>query len=125
MHVHNPNDRALPIKAIEYTLEVEGQQFASGESARRFVVPALGDAEFDMNVTTNLAGALMGVLCAATAAPVRSTTAWSARCRSRKGSCAPSRSTSAGTSSCARAERRARRTRVAWRCQEKSCAMPL
>ena len=62
MHVHNPNERALPIKSIEYTLEVQGQPFASGESSAPFVVPALGDAEFDMNVTTNVAGALMGVL---------------------------------------------------------------
>src|SRR4029077_14784628 len=26
MHVQNPNDRTLPIKGLEYTLEVEGQQ---------------------------------------------------------------------------------------------------
>jgi LEA14-like dessication related protein len=62
MHVHNPNERALPVKSIEYTLEVQGQPFASGESSEPFVVPALGDAEFDMSVTTNVAGALMGVL---------------------------------------------------------------
>jgi LEA14-like dessication related protein len=30
MHVQNPNDRPLPVKGIVYTLEVEGQQFASG-----------------------------------------------------------------------------------------------
>jgi LEA14-like dessication related protein len=62
MHVHNPNERALPVRSIEYTLEVQGQPFASGESSEPFVVPALGDAEFDMSVTTNVAGALMGVL---------------------------------------------------------------
>jgi LEA14-like dessication related protein len=59
MHVANPNDRTLPIKGIEYTLEVDGQQFASGQSAASFVVPALGEAEFDMNVSTNLAGTLI------------------------------------------------------------------
>jgi LEA14-like dessication related protein len=62
VHVQNPNDRALPVKGLEYTIEVEGEQFASGESAASFVVPALGEAEFDMNVTTNLAGALLKVL---------------------------------------------------------------
>jgi LEA14-like dessication related protein len=62
LQVHNPNDRALPVKSIEYTLEVEGQPFASGESADAFTVPALGDTEFDMNVTTNLAGALLKLL---------------------------------------------------------------
>lgn len=62
MHVQNPNDRALPIEGIVYTLEVEGQQFASGESAASFVVPALGEAEFDTNVTTNLAGTFIRLL---------------------------------------------------------------
>ncbi|HEV8018504.1 MAG TPA: LEA type 2 family protein [Steroidobacteraceae bacterium] len=62
MHVQNPNDIALPIKGITYTIEVDGQQFASGESATSFVVPALGEAEFDMNVTTNMAGTLLKLL---------------------------------------------------------------
>jgi len=62
VHVRNPNDRALPIKGIEYTLEVDGQPFATGESAASFVVPALGEAEFDMNVTTNLTSAVLRLL---------------------------------------------------------------
>jgi LEA14-like dessication related protein len=62
VHVVNPNDRPLPIKAVVYTLEVEGQPFASGESAESFVVPALGETEFDMSVTTNMAGMLMRLL---------------------------------------------------------------
>jgi LEA14-like dessication related protein len=62
MHVDNPNARALPVQGIVYTLEVEGQPFASGESAAAFVVPALGSADFDMNVTTNLAVTLLKIL---------------------------------------------------------------
>ena len=62
VHVQNPNDRALPVRGIEYTLEVDGQPFATGESAASFVVPALGEAEFDMNVTTNMAGTLVRLL---------------------------------------------------------------
>jgi LEA14-like dessication related protein len=62
VHVQNPNDRALPIKALEYTIEVEGQQFASGSSVASFVVPPLGETEFDMNVTTNLASTLIKLL---------------------------------------------------------------
>jgi LEA14-like dessication related protein len=65
MHVQNPNDRTLPVRGIEYTLEIDGQPFASGESAASFVVPALGEAEFDMNVTTHLAGTLMQLLARA------------------------------------------------------------
>jgi LEA14-like dessication related protein len=62
MHVVNPNDRALPVRALEYTLEVDGQQLASGVSASSFVVPALGETDFDMNVTTNLAGTLLKLI---------------------------------------------------------------
>ena len=62
MHVDNPNDRELPIKGITYTLDVNGQEFAHGESAASFVVPALGQAEFDMNMTANMAGTLLSLL---------------------------------------------------------------
>jgi LEA14-like dessication related protein len=62
LRVQNPNDRALAVKGLEYTLDVEGQPFASGVSAASFSVPALGEAEFDMNVTTNLAGTLLRLL---------------------------------------------------------------
>ncbi|HEY0767604.1 MAG TPA: LEA type 2 family protein [Steroidobacteraceae bacterium] len=62
MRVQNPNERTLPVKGLEYTVEVEGQEFASGVSAASFVVPAMGEAEFDMNVTTNLAGTLIKLL---------------------------------------------------------------
>jgi LEA14-like dessication related protein len=62
LRVQNPNERALAVRGLSYTLEVAGEQFASGESAASFVVPALGEAEFDSNVTTNLAGILMKLL---------------------------------------------------------------
>ena len=62
MHVQNPNDRPLPVRRIDYTIEIEGEQFASGESLASFVVPPLGQADFDMTVNTNLAGALLKVL---------------------------------------------------------------
>ena len=72
MRVQNPNDRRLPVKGLEYTLEVEGQQLASGASVASFVVPPMGEAEFDMDVTTNLAGALLKLLGRGSEAPVRS-----------------------------------------------------
>ena len=62
LHVQNPNDRALPVRSIEYHIQIEGEEFASGESVASFVVPPLGQAEFDMTVNTNLAGALLKVL---------------------------------------------------------------
>ncbi len=62
VRVQNPNPRALPVKGLEYTLEVEGQELANGSSAASFVVPAMGEAEFDMNVTAHLASALIALL---------------------------------------------------------------
>jgi len=62
MRVQNPNDRELPVSGITYALAVAGEAFAHGESERNFVVPALGSAEFDVNVTANAAGALLKIL---------------------------------------------------------------
>jgi LEA14-like dessication related protein len=62
MRVQNPNGRTLPVKGLSYTLQVEGQEFANGVSAASFVVPAFGEAEFDMNVTANMAATLIKLL---------------------------------------------------------------
>mgnify|MGYP002778633212 CR=1 FL=1 len=62
MRVQNPNDRALPIRGLTYTMQLAGQDFGRGMSAKAFTVPALGEAEFDMIVTTNLAGSLLRIL---------------------------------------------------------------
>jgi LEA14-like dessication related protein len=59
MSVHNPNDRELPVKGLSYALDVNGEECAHGESGASFVVPARGDAEFDMTVTANAAAALL------------------------------------------------------------------
>lgn len=53
LHVQNPNDRDLPIRGIDYQLFLEGDSFAEGVSNKPFVVPALGETEFDMTVRTN------------------------------------------------------------------------
>jgi LEA14-like dessication related protein len=62
MRVQNPNDRTLPIQGLSYTVYLGGQEFATGVSDASFVVPALGNAEFNMDVTANAAGALFAVL---------------------------------------------------------------
>lgn len=62
MRVENPNDRILPIQGLSYTVYLGGQEFATGVSDASFVVPALGNAEFNMDVTANAAGALFAVL---------------------------------------------------------------
>jgi LEA14-like dessication related protein len=62
MRVINPNDRTLPVKGLHYTLDVNGEEFAHGESGASFVVPALGEAEFDMSVSANMASMLIKML---------------------------------------------------------------
>ena len=59
LHLHNPNDRDLPVQGLEYTIEVAGQELAAGSSAASFVLPLHGDAELDTRVTANLAGSVL------------------------------------------------------------------
>ena len=51
--VTNPNDLELPVRGLEYTILMMGDSFAEGMSTEAFTLPALGEAEFDMLVTTN------------------------------------------------------------------------
>jgi LEA14-like dessication related protein len=53
-HATNPNDRAIAIRSIECNLELEGAAFAQGTTDAAFTLPALGEADFDLNVTANL-----------------------------------------------------------------------
>jgi LEA14-like dessication related protein len=62
LRVINPNDRPIPVKGLTCTLEVGGEELAHGVSGASFNVPALGEAEFDMNMTANMAGALIKFL---------------------------------------------------------------
>ena len=59
MRVVNPNDRPIPVKGLTCSLEVQGEELAHGVSGASFNVPALGEAEFDMNMTANMASALI------------------------------------------------------------------
>ncbi len=55
LHVQNPNDQALPVRNLRFTLSVDGDAVADGRSDRAFVVPGRGELDFDMNITANLA----------------------------------------------------------------------
>lgn len=59
LNIQNPNDRALPVRGLHTELNVGGERIAAGVSDRAVIVPAFGDAEFDMTITTNLAMALL------------------------------------------------------------------
>ena len=62
MRVQNPNDRALPVAGLVYSIEVAGQELAHGAANDSFIVPALGESEFATDVAANVAGALITLL---------------------------------------------------------------
>jgi LEA14-like dessication related protein len=61
MKVRNPNTIELPVKGLDVEVELANEPFAQGVSAREFIVPAGGEAEFDMIVTANVATALLKI----------------------------------------------------------------
>jgi LEA14-like dessication related protein len=61
LRVQNPNTIALPVNVLDIAMELAGEPFATGVTAREFVVPAHGEAEFDMIVTANAATALLKI----------------------------------------------------------------
>lgn len=52
--VANPNGFALPIKAVSYGVKLNGQSFASGETASAFTVAANGTSQFAISVDLDL-----------------------------------------------------------------------
>jgi len=60
-HATNPNDRAIPIRRIECNLELQGTPFAQGATDAPFILPPLGEIDFDLNVTANL-NTVLGLL---------------------------------------------------------------
>jgi LEA14-like dessication related protein len=64
LRVENPNDRALPVRSLYYDLDIAGEEAAHGVSSASFTVPPLGETQFDMDVTANLAGTLLRLLLA-------------------------------------------------------------
>ncbi len=62
LKVRNPNTIELPVNGLDVDVELAGEPFATGVSAREFIVPALGEAEFDMIVTANAAGAILKIV---------------------------------------------------------------
>lgn len=54
LRLKNPNDFDLPIEALEYTLAVNGEDFASGVTRTDLQVPALDEEVVTVTVTSNL-----------------------------------------------------------------------
>lgn len=59
MRVSNPNDRAIAVRGVTYTLEVAGEELGRGVSGGAFEIPAAGTTTFEVLVTANLAPVLL------------------------------------------------------------------
>jgi LEA14-like dessication related protein len=62
LHVQNPNDRDLPIKSANCALEIQGVEVGRGETTQPFNLPAHGESDVDMIVTTNLASSVPNLI---------------------------------------------------------------
>lgn len=58
LRLTNPNDFALPIAGLSYTIKLNGEEFANGATNQSVTVPALGDAVVHLTVHANMLGNL-------------------------------------------------------------------
>ncbi len=54
LRIQNPNDHALPIRAMTYEVDLNGRKFAHGLSAQSLTVPAFGEEVVEVEVVSNL-----------------------------------------------------------------------
>ena len=52
--ISNPNPFPLPVTSVSYGVKLDGQRFASGQTASDFSVPAGGQSEFAISVELDL-----------------------------------------------------------------------
>lgn len=54
LRVQNPNGVAIPINGLDYSVNIQGNEFARGVSASSFTLPANGEDLVEIDVSTNL-----------------------------------------------------------------------
>ena len=55
LRIQNPNPVALPIEGLDYSISINGADFADGVSSEGVTVPAYGEATLEVGVTSTLA----------------------------------------------------------------------
>lgn len=58
LRILNPNDAALPLAGMSYSLQINDREFAYGVSRQPVSIPAYGEAVLDVDVVSNLLGVL-------------------------------------------------------------------
>jgi len=54
LRVKNPNAFELPVRGIDFRLDINGQTFADGVSSQSIDVPAYGENVIELEVSSNL-----------------------------------------------------------------------
>lgn len=54
LNVRNPNPIALPVRGLLYRVQLAGEDFASGETRGAFTIPANGELQFGLSVSTDM-----------------------------------------------------------------------
>ncbi|MGB7934514.1 MAG: LEA type 2 family protein [Gammaproteobacteria bacterium] len=58
LRILNPNDTALPVTGMQYSLQINDHEFAYGVSRQPVTIPAYGEALLDVDVVSNLLSVL-------------------------------------------------------------------
>lgn len=53
LNVQNPNNFTIPVRGMSYVLQLAGSDFARGVSPKSFSVPAYGETQVQVEMTTN------------------------------------------------------------------------
>ena len=61
LRILNPNDTAIPLEGLSYSLEINDREFAYGVSRQSVSIPAYGEALLDVDVVSNLLNVLRQV----------------------------------------------------------------
>lgn len=61
LRILNPNETAIPLEGLNYSLEINGREFAYGVSRQDVSIPAFGEALLDVDVVSNLLNVMQQV----------------------------------------------------------------
>ena len=58
LRIMNPNDDAIPMKGLNYSIDINGHEFAYGVSRQPVTIPPFSEALLDVEVVSNLLGVM-------------------------------------------------------------------
>lgn len=61
LRILNPNESAIPVEGLSYSLEINGREFAYGVSRQAVTIPPFGEALLDVDVVSNLLSVMQQV----------------------------------------------------------------